>query len=264
MKNKKDLKRPNKTTISLKRRWAILFNRIIFFTKLLIVIFIGLFIFTDVFDAYTKKARQEFNNFTALYSFYLKNVIIEGRENSSYKDIIQTLKADKGEPIFAVDLQGTKARLEDITWVKNAMVERRLPSTIYIAIIERQPVAIWQFKQKLYLIDAEGNRITKHNGEGFPDLIHIVGQDANIYASSLLSDINTYPNLASKIKSAVRYGNRRWNLHLEQNIIVKMPENGFSKAYEYLHLLNKDKKLFDQNYKMLDLRDPNKYYLEKE
>ena len=264
MKNRKDSKRPNSVTISLKRRWAILFHRVIFFIKLLVIVFIGLLVFTNYFDIYTKKARKKFNEYTALYGFSLETVVIEGRENSSYKEIIETLKADKGESIFSVDLQGTKARLEDTTWIKNAMVERKLPSTIYIAIIERQPVAIWQFKNKLYLIDAEGNRITNHNKDGFPDLIHIVGQDANIYANSLLSDINTYPSLGSKIKSAVRYGNRRWNLHLEQNIIVKMPENGFSKAYEYLHLLNKDKKLFDQNYKMLDLRDPNKYYLEKE
>ena len=263
MKKGRVSKQSNRAAISLKRRWAILLHRTIFFIKLWIIIFIGLLIFTDYFDSYIRKARKEFNEFTANYGFVLENIIIEGRENTSYKDIIQTLKADKGSPIFSVEMQEVKGRLEDTTWIKKAMVERRLPSTLYIAIIERKPIAIWQFKKKLYLVDTEGNRITKYNGEGFSELIHVVGQDANIYASNLLSDINIYPNLASKIKSAVRYGNRRWNLHLEQNIIVKMPENGFREAYEYLHLLNKDKKLFDQNYKMLDLRDPYKYYLEK-
>lgn len=263
MKRRGVSKRSNSVAISLKRRWQVLLHRTIFFAKLWALLFIGLFIFTDYFDSYAEKARKEFNEFAARYGFVLENIIIEGQENTAYKDIVQALKADKGEPIFSVEMQEVKGRLEDTTWIKKAMVERRLPSTIYIAIIERQPIAIWQFKRKLYLVDAEGNRITKHNGEGFSDLIHVVGQDANIYASSLLADINVYPNLASKIKSAVRYGNRRWNLHLEQNIIVKMPENGFSEAYKYLHLLNKDRKLFDQNYKMLDLRDPNKYYLEK-
>ncbi len=263
MKKKTASKRSNSAAISLKRRWQVLLHRIIFFIKLWILLFIGLFIFTDYFDSYKEKAKNRFNEFTASYGFVLENIKIEGEKHTSYKDIVQALRVDKGAPIFSVDMEEVKGRLEDTTWIKKAMVERRLPSTIYIAIVERQPIAIWQFKKKLYIIDSEGNRITKHSGEGFAELLHVVGQDANIYASSLLADINVYPNLASKVKSAVRYGNRRWNLHLEQNIIVKMPENSFSEAYEYLHLLNKDKKLFDQNYKMLDLRDPNKYYLEK-
>jgi hypothetical protein len=41
-----------------------------------------------------------------------------------------------------------------------------------------------------------------------------------------------------------------------------MPENGFNTAYNYLNLLNQKDKLFGQNYKLLDLRDPEKYYFE--
>jgi hypothetical protein len=42
-----------------------------------------------------------------------------------------------------------------------------------------------------------------------------------------------------------------------------MPEDNFNEAYDYLYALNKNKNLFDQDYKMLDLRDSKKYYLEK-
>ena len=263
MKKSKTVKKPNRANISLKRRWVIFLHRATLFFKLGILLLLGILIFTDLFKTYKAKARTEFNLYTARYGFVLENIVIEGRENTSYNDIIKILNADKGDPIFSVELQVVKERLEDATWIKKAIIERRLPSTIYVAIVERKPVAIWQFKGKLYLVDAEGNRITKYNGEGFSELMHVVGQDASIYASSLLTDINYYPNLASKVKSAVRYGDRRWNLNLEQDIVVKMPENGFNEAYEYLHLLHKDKKLFDQGYKMLDLRDSYKYYLEK-
>jgi cell division protein FtsQ len=263
MKKRKVAKRPSKSNISLKRRGAILLHRFVFFIKLWIVILFGLIIFTDYFAIYKEAARTELNEFAAKYGFVLETIVIEGQKNAPSKDIIQSLDADKGVPIFSVEIQKVKESLEDTTWIKKAIVERRLPSTIYIAIIERNPVAIWQFKRKLYLIDEEGNRISKYKGDGFPELIHVVGQDANIYIHGLLSEINIYPSLASKIKSAVRFGQRRWNLNLEQNILVKMPEGGFSEAYEYLRQLHKDKKLFDQNYKMLDLRDKHKYYLEK-
>jgi cell division protein FtsQ len=263
MKNSKVTRKPTKSNISLKRKGIIFLNRFIFFIKLWIVILIGLIIFTDYFKTYKDLARAEWNEFTAKYGFVLETIVIEGQKNAPSKDIIKSLNADKGAPIFSVEIQKVKEHLEDTTWVKKAIVERRLPSTIYIAIIERNPVAIWQFKGKLYLIDEEGNRISKYQDGEFPELIHVVGQDANIYIQGLLAEINTYPNLASKIKSAVRFGQRRWNLNLEEDILVKMPEDGFREAYEYLRLLHKDKKLFDQNYKMLDLRDKHKYYLEK-
>ena len=48
-----------------------------------------------------------------------------------------------------------------------------------------------------------------------------------------------------------------------QKINVKMPEKGFQEAYDYLNSLNKEGKLFDQNYKVINLKDPGKYYIEK-
>lgn len=252
-----------KTNISLRRRALIYYQRIMLVFKLLILAVIAVFIFTDVFNPFKEKIRSSFYSTTANYGFILENVIIEGQANIPLKEIIDALGKDKGEPIFTVSIREVKERLEDNIWIKGAIVERRLPKTIYIAVVEREPIAIWQFKQKLYLIDSEGNRISKYSGEGFSELIHVVGQDASIYASSLLEDLNKYPALASKVKSAVRYGQRRWNLNFEQKITVKMPERGFDEAYSYLNSLDKNKKFFDQNYKVLDLRDSNKYYLEK-
>ena len=42
-----------------------------------------------------------------------------------------------------------------------------------------------------------------------------------------------------------------------------MPEKNFEVALKYLSELNKAGRLFGQNYKIIDLRDPLKYYIEK-
>ena len=142
-------------------------------------------------------------------------------------------------------------------------MERRLPSKIHIGLVERNPIAIWQFEQKLYIIDSDGSRISTYNGEGFPSLLQVIGADANIYAQGLIDELNKFPNLASKIRSAVRFGQRRWNLNFKDGIVVKMPEANFASSYEFLNSLDKDNKLLNQGYKMLDLRDPNKLITEK-
>ena len=43
-----------------------------------------------------------------------------------------------------VDLGDTRERLLEFGWIHEARVSRRLPDTLVIDIIERQPAAIWQ------------------------------------------------------------------------------------------------------------------------
>jgi cell division protein FtsQ len=234
-----------------------------FWFKICLIIFLLLFFFTNIFSSLKYNLLDRFYDVSARSGFILRTVIIEGQQNILQADIEDAIGVKKGAPLFAARISDIRSKLEDNPWVKTALVERRMPETLYIAIVERKPMAIWQFQQKLYLIDEEGNRISKDNIEKFNQLYHVVGVDANVYAKSLIDDLERHPGIANRLVSAVRYGGRRWNLNLEQDITVKMPENGFNVAYDYLSALNQKEKLFGQNYKMLDLRDPEKYYMEK-
>lgn len=257
-------KSTRKGNISLRRKVSGYYYRFIFVLKLLFILFLSLILFTDLFKPYKDKISNYFVSKTAEQGFVLENVVIEGVKNTTYEDVIKSINSTKGDPIFAVNLYKIKGKLESLAWVQSAVVERQLPSNLYIAITERVPIAIWQFRKKLYLVDSEGNRITNYQNNGnFLDLIHIVGEDANLYAKSLADKINLYPTLAVKIKSAIRFGNRRWDLRLQEDITVKMPEHEFEEAYEYLFTLDKNDKLFNQGYKTLDLRDSKKHYIEK-
>jgi len=259
MKNKS-----KKVNLSFRRRVSSYYSRFTLLIKLCLIIFIGLFFFTNFFTGFKNHLRKSAYDFAGQHGFILHNVIIEGQKNLPSEEIIAAIGHESGSPIFAINLEVVRKNLEDKPWVKAALVERRLPDNLYIAILEREPIAIWQFQQKLYLVDEDGTRITNQNIEKFSSLLHVVGVDANIYAKNLIEDLAKHAGLAKRVVSAVRYGQRRWNLNLEQNITVKMPEDGFDKAYDYLASLNQKDKLFGQNYKSLDLRDPQKYYINQE
>ena len=49
-----------------------------------------------------------------------------------------------------------RARLEQLTWVERASVVRMLPDSLYIRLIERQPLALWQRDGRFSLIDRAG------------------------------------------------------------------------------------------------------------
>lgn len=260
MKAKKQSKK--KENLSLRRKFFVYYKRFWLILKLLLVSLLCLLIFTDVLKSFTNEIHKFFCVQTAKYGFVIEKIVIAGNKNTELKDIASVIGARQGDPIFSIDIDKVKERLEAHVWIKLAVVERRLPDVISIAVIERTPIAIWQFQNKLYLIDVEGNRIAKYESN-FGELLHVVGQDANIYAQNLIDDLNRYPDLSSKVLSAVRHGQRRWDLNLEGKITVKMPEKNFEEAYKYLKFLDKNKKLFDQGNKILDLRDSNKYFLEK-
>lgn len=284
-----------KANISFKRRVTTHYTRITWFIKISFIIMMILMVFTSAFSDLKNQIRQYIYNITAQQGFVLENVIIQGQLNAPTIDIIKAIDASKGTPLFAINLDEVKKGLDNSSWIKMSIVERRLPNSLYIAINERNPIAIWQSNGKLYLIDEEGERISGKDIEKFPDLLHIVGDEANIYAKTLLDDLSACPDLMQKVRSAVRYGNRRWDLNFEDalspatdsinnvfeavdnsnerppllkstkhHITVKMPENDFTKAYKYLENLNENNKFFGHNIKALDLRNNDKYYIEKD
>lgn len=262
MKQKKS-KTIKKLNITLRRRLTIAYFRVVLAMKLMVVLFFLLLFFTHYLDFIKHEIAQNLYEMTAELGFKLENVVIEGQDNTTQDEILSTLNADTGTPIFSINLQQIKSQLEKKPWVKQAAVKRRLPNTLYIAISEKEPIALWQLNQKIFLIDGEGTKIISSDSHKFSKLLHVVGIDANLYAANLIHELSNYPELARKIVSAVRYGQRRWNLNLQQNITVKMPELGFDRALKYLNELDKAGKLLDQNYKTIDLRDAGKYYIEK-
>jgi cell division protein FtsQ len=253
----------NTAQLSFKRKLLLYYLRFVLFCKISVLILVILLFTTSIFDQWKKRARAWSDEYLAGYGFILKEITIESQQNTPSNKLHEVIKLKYGTPIFAISPDEVKQQLEGTMWIKKAIVERQLPSNLHIAIAERVPVAIWQFQEKLYLIDEDGNRLSNYEGNEFDKLLHVVGADANIYAQNLIEELNKYPSLYKQVVAAVRYGQRRWNLHLKENITVKMPENDFANAYRYLNELYEQNKLLGQGYKTLDLRSSEKYFFEK-
>jgi cell division protein FtsQ len=251
-----------KAQIGFKRKLNLYSSRFSIFLKISVIALLLIFFFTDVFYKQKDFIREEFYNITANYGFTLDNIIVEGQENLPFKEILQAIGAKKKDPIFSIDISQVKKSLNNNKWTTQALVERRLPNTLYIALEERKPIAIWQFGKKHYLIDEDGERIIQYKRDHSASqsgLLLVVGSGANIYANHLLKELEKAQKLSEKIIAATRYGGRRWDLILEEQIKVKMPEDHFFVAYDYLNKLDKKGKLFGNNNKEFDLRNTEQY-----
>jgi cell division protein FtsQ len=174
---------------------------------------------------------------------------------------LQALDVNLGEPILAIDIGEIKKKLEHISWVKYAVVERRLPNTLYVGIVERQPMALWQNAGAVYLIDSEGQIIEEKNLQPFSNLLIMIGEDAPLHAHDLMDIIIKDPELFSQISAISRVGGRRWNINFREKLEVKLPEHDTEKAWDYVIKLYKNNRLFNQGITSLDLRINHKLYI---
>lgn len=261
--NKSKIKLNKSGEISFKRRVRLWQDRTIFTSKIVFFIFLYVFFFTNHLNLLKNFLWENFYDFSGNAGFTLEKVVIKGNKNLPESKIVNALNADVGTSLFALDLQEIHSRIKNLSWVDHVSIRRILPNIIEVDIVERKPIAIWQNNLKLALIDSDGSIISTENIQKFSGLLHVVGKDANLHADSLYEHLKNSPEILENTTAAVRYGERRWNLILKQNITVKMPESGFCEALDYLDKMARQKKLFGQKYKMLDLRDANKYYIEK-
>ena len=206
-------------------------------------------------------AEQRMLAWTAQCGLAIGNVQVEGRERANRDAVLSAIAVVRGTPIFAVDPAEAKRRLESVPWIRSASVERRLPDTLHVRLVERQPLAFWQRHGKLVLVDREGTVITGERLERFGNLLVLVGPDAPVTGAALIDMLGTEPDLAGHVAAAVRVGGRRWNLRLDNGIDIALPEDDAAAAWRRLAQLERSDGILERNIQMVDLRLPDRLVL---
>jgi cell division protein FtsQ len=191
----------------------------------------------------------------------LQNVYLEGQHYTDSQSILSALDVKIGQPILSIPINRIRERLEQLDWVQYAAVDRQLPHTLHISIVERTPIAIWQNAKQFYLVDTEGNVIVADHVERFDKLMVLVGDDAPLYAKSLLQLLHSEPKLVEGVVSAIRVGERRWNVRFKNGTEVKLPEKNQEVAWHFLSELQQKKQVLDGNNSVVDLRVHGKVYV---
>ena len=203
--------------------------------------------------------RERLGGSTGFIGLRIAHVVIQGRENTPEPLLLAALGVETGSPILGFSVEAARTRIEELTWVEAATVERRLPDTVVVALKERRPFAIWQYQKKYVLIDRAGQIVANQDVGLFKDkLPMVVGLGAPAGANSLLTTLDKYPALAVRVLAAVRVGERRWDLHLKNGIDVMLPEGHEVEALNRLMQLHQDHGLLDRPLAAIDLRLPDR------
>ena len=187
-----------------------------------------------------------------------REVLVEGRSQTPPELLLEALAVERGDLILEFDVDAARRRVEKLGWVSRARVERRLPDTIRVSIVERVPVAVWQHDDRFMLVDAAGAVIGEDGVSRFGHLKVVVGKDAPEHAQALLAMLQRHPALMERVTAAVRSGGRRWNLRFENGIDVRLPEQNAFAAWDRLARYEAEHGLLERDINTIDLRIPDR------
>lgn len=193
-----------------------------------------------------------------LFGLTVQDILVEGRQRADRDLVMTAIGIDRGASLLRFDATAARQRLEDIPWVDTAIVERRLPDVIFVKLIEHKPLALWQTEGKFALIDPKGAVILPEATSQFAKLPIVIGPEAPKHAESLLLLLATEPALATRVSAAIRLGDRRWNLIMDNGVEIRLPEEEAELAWARVAAADRDRKLLARDVQMIDLRMPDR------
>ena len=87
--------------------------------------------------------------------FEVKQLAVSGLKHVQENEVLARAGFEIGTNVFVVDLDELRSRVEEIRWVRHALVQRVLPDQIIIKVIEREPVGLGRIRGEIYQFDVD-------------------------------------------------------------------------------------------------------------
>ena len=208
--------------------------------------------------AYAETARLAGNA-----GFEVRHVQVSGVERMNELRVYERAYVQREQPMPLVDLDGLRADLLELPYVKDARVSRQLPDRLMIDIVEREPHAVLAKAGRLYLIDATGHELSPAAPALADEELLVTGPGAQRQVAALTTLMDAAPALKPRIAKAEWVGNRRWNVTFETGQILALPQGEPEAANALIQFAKLDGmyRLIGGKPKTIDMRDPSRLYL---
>ncbi|MDQ0454799.1 cell division protein FtsQ/DivIB [Rhizobium paknamense] len=195
---------------------------------------------------------------TSTAGFAIEDVKLSGNVHTSEIDVLQSLGLDGTTSLVAINADEARRRVSELPWIQSVEVRKIYPRTIEVNVKEREAYGIWQHGSELSLIEKNGSVIAPLRDNKFASLPLFVGRDAEVAAQDVDADFDGWPEIKARIKAYVRVASRRWDVHLDNGVVVKLPEEDVGAALARLARMEGEEKLLERDILAVDLRLPDR------
>lgn len=89
----------------------------------------------------------------------VRAVTLGGARHVTSSDVARVAGIDGSDNLLLLSTKEIAARAESLPWVKRALVERKLPGTVKLSLVERRPAVALSLGAARWLVDASGHVI---------------------------------------------------------------------------------------------------------
>ncbi|WP_295074167.1 cell division protein FtsQ/DivIB [Tabrizicola sp.] len=200
--------------------------------------------------------REEFE---ARPEFRVSLARVEGASD----DLAEAVRVKLALPLpmssFDIDLDAARDRIETLDAVQKADLRVRSGGVLQVLITERVPVAVWRTEDGLTLVDETGHRVAGLLSRADrADLPLIAGKGADAATPEALDLITAAGPLTPRLRGLVRMGERRWDVVLDRDQRILLPEQNPVQALERLLALDHAQDLMNRDILTVDLRSDHR------
>jgi cell division protein FtsQ len=200
--------------------------------------------------------REEFE---ARPEFRVSLARVEGASPELAEAVRARLELPLPMSSFDIDLDAARERIEALDAVLRADLRVRSGGVLQVMVTERVPVAVWRTEDGLTLVDETGHRVAGLLARSDrPDLPLIAGEGADLATPEALALIDAAGPLGPRIRGLVRVGERRWDIVLDRDQRVMLPEANPVQALERLLALDHAQDLMSRDILTVDLRSDHR------
>lgn len=187
--------------------------------------------------------------------FMVHLMAIDGAESPLADDIRAALPLDFPVSSFDLDIADIRATITGLDPVRDASVRIRPGGVLQIDVEPRVPAVIWRTVEGLNLLDASGALVSPIARRALrADLPVIAGAGADAHVDEALTLVRAAAPLGARLRGLVRMGDRRWDIVLDRNQRILLPEAHPVRALERVIALDHATDVLARDVAWVDMR----------
>lgn len=191
--------------------------------------------------------------------FMVNSMAINGASGGITEDIREILPLEFPISSFDLELDQMREIISGLDAVRTAELRIRQGGVLQIDVTERVPVALWRRGGGLELLDRKGVHVGPVAARADrPDLPVIAGDGADAHVPEAVALIRAAAPLASRLRGLERMGERRWDVVLDRNQRIMLPEEGAVHALERAIAMDQAVDMLGRDIAAVDLRLPRR------
>ena len=180
---------------------------------------------------------------------------ITGAVRTREDQVLAALNLDENASIISLDVAEARTKIMAMPWIASVAVAKAYPDAVRVDLTEKTAHAIWQNGLEVVALDEKGAIIGPASLAADRSLPAFVGRGADKVGLKFAAHLKEMvPDIASSIRAHVLVAERRWDLVLNSDVVVRLPESGIDAAMVQLRTLNNEKNLLARDVTSVDLR----------